>query len=498
MSKSACLSDQPASPQGPASFPPPPSEPLSKPAGTVVLGGGPCGLYAALTLARAGHKVTLIEKEPVLGGLARGHQRGANFYDLGVHMLHAFDPEVFKTIKEIMGDERIEVPLNAKIKWAGSFYRYPLQFGDMVKGMNPLMLAYCSIGLLVYQAWYKCRPVVPQDAEEALIQLYGRPLYEFFFKEFTTRYWGFPPTQLSATFITTKMPRLSAVDVLKKLLAKAGFQDNRVQAVESALSEEILHYSRNGAEVMPRLVAAEIERLGCTVIREAAVEQLTVDAAGQRVVAVTYREAQTGQLRQLPCDHVISTIPIRDLITAFGEAAPEATRASAAMLGTKAITIYGLLVKKTRAIDALYIYYRDKAFHRVGEPKNAGLIVTPSDHTVLIVETTCEVGDATWEGAESVRRAIFADLESEGICRPDEIVEVHLLRTPHGYPVFSLGFEPHLDRVTAFVKSLGNVQTTGRQGGFCYPNMHKAMRMGAEAAKSVLADVSERAASPHP
>ena len=146
MSKSACLSDQPASPQGPASFPPPPSEPLSKPAGTVVLGGGPCGLYAALTLARAGHKVTLIEKEPVLGGLARGHQRGANFYDLGVHMLHAFDPEVFETIKEIMGAERIEVPLNAKIKWAGSFYRYPLQFGDMVKGMNPLMLAYCSIG----------------------------------------------------------------------------------------------------------------------------------------------------------------------------------------------------------------------------------------------------------------------------------------------------------------------------------------------------------------
>lgn len=97
-----------------------------------------------------------------------------------------------------------------------------------------------------------------------------------------------------------------------------------------------------------------------------------------------------------------------------------------------------------------------------------------------------------------MRRAIFADLESEGIYRPDEIVEVHLLRTPHGYPVFSLGFEPHLDRVTAFVKSLGNVQTTGRQGGFCYPNMHKAMRMGAEAAKSALADVSERAPSPHP
>ena len=56
---------------------------------TVVLGGGPCGLYAALTLAKAGREVTLIEKEEVPGGLARGHKRGENYYDLGVHMLDA-------------------------------------------------------------------------------------------------------------------------------------------------------------------------------------------------------------------------------------------------------------------------------------------------------------------------------------------------------------------------------------------------------------------------
>ena len=87
----------------------------------VILGAGPCGLYAALTLAKAGRKVTLLEKEEVTGGLARGYRRGENFYDLGCHMLHAFDKEVFETVSEIMGDERIEVQLNATIKWAGAF-----------------------------------------------------------------------------------------------------------------------------------------------------------------------------------------------------------------------------------------------------------------------------------------------------------------------------------------------------------------------------------------
>ncbi|MCB1228820.1 MAG: FAD-dependent oxidoreductase [Verrucomicrobiae bacterium] len=453
-----------------------------------MLGGGPCGLYAALTLAKAGKKVTLLEKEEVTGGLARGHKRGENFYDLGVHMLHAFDQGVFETIKEIMGDERIEVPLNARIKWAGSFYRYPLQFGDMVKGMNPFILAHCCIGLLAYQSWYKMRPKDPKDAEEALIQLYGKPLYKFFFKEFTTRYWGFPPTQLSATFITTKMPRLSAVDVIKKMLAKFGIKDKSVHAVESALSEETLHYSRKGAEAMPRLVAEEINRLGCRVIPNAIVRGVTLDDAGKRATGVSYRDSETGEERSIECDHVISTIPIKDFLGAFGDHAPEDVRASAEYLKTKAVTIYGLLVKKEKAIDALYIYYRDKAFHRVGEPKNAGLLVNPPDHTVLIVETTCEVGDAKWNGDESARQAIFADLEKEGICKPDEIVEVNLLRTPHGYPIFGLGFEPHLVKVIDFVDALENVQTTGRQGGFCYPNMHKAMRMGADAADRILAE----------
>lgn len=456
---------------------------------TVVLGGGPCGLYAALTLAKAGRRVTLIEKEDVTGGLARGHLRAGNHYDLGVHMLHAFDKGVFETVKEIMGDERIEVPLNAKIKWAGSFYRYPLQFGDMVKGMNPLVLAQCCIGLLAYQTWYKFRPHTPKDAEEALIQLYGKPLYEFFFKEFTTRYWGFPPTQLSATFITTKMPRLSAVDVIKKVLAKFGIQDKSVHAVESALSEEILHYSRNGAEAMPRLIVGEIERLGCRVVRQADVCGISIDPTSGKANAVTYRNTATGTTHVIGCDQVISTIPIRDLLAAFGDHAPADVRESAAYLKTKAITIFGLLVKKEKAIDSLYIYYRDKAFHRVGEPKNAGLIVNPPDHTVLIVETTCEIGDAKWNGDDSARQAIFADLEREGICRPDEIVEVHLLRAPDGYPIFGLGFEPHLEKVNGFVRSIGNVQTTGRQGGFCYPNMHKAMRMGADAADRVLQTV---------
>ena len=460
--------------------------------GSVVLGGGPCGLYAALTLAKAGRKVTLLEKEEETGGLARGYRKGENFYDLGCHMFHAFDKEIFETVKEIMGDERIEVPLNATIKWAGKFYRYPLQFVDMIKGMPKLLFIKCSIGLLWYQFLNKLRPKEPRNAEDALIQLYGKPLYRFFFKEFTHRYWGFPPTELSATFITTKMPRLSAVDVIKKVLAKVGFKEKTTRAVESALAEETLHYSRNGAEGMARCLGAEIENLGCRVITHA--EVCGIEREGKRIASVAYRDTRDGEdgkVHAINCDELISTIPLGDFVGAAGDLAPEKVSQAAAQLRIKPIAVYGLLVKKETAINSLYIYYRDRCFHRVGEPKNAGLTVRPADHTVLIIETTCEIGDEKWNGDQSFVDRIVADLEDEGICTREEIVETHVLHAKHGYPVFSLGFEPHLEIVQEFVASLENVRSTGRQGGFCYPNMHSAMRMGADAADELLKQTAD-------
>ncbi|MCB1225421.1 MAG: FAD-dependent oxidoreductase [Verrucomicrobiales bacterium] len=447
-----------------------------------ILGGGPCGLYAARVLSRAGLSVTLLDKGTRPGGLATSHERAGNWYDMGCHMLHEFDQEIYEDIMGLMGAESIPVQLDAKIRWAGAFYRYPLQFQDMIRGIPPATLAFYTMGLFYAQIRQYLVPWTPVNAEEALIQLYGSPLYEFFFRDFTHRYWGIHPRELSATFITTKMPRLSAVDVLKKALGKFGIKDKSVRAVDSALLEETLHYSRTGAEAMPRAISGAITQAGGSVIQEAEVTRiLTRDG---RVHAVEY--LKDGTTHQLECDECISTIPIPWLASRTEPPPPLSVQEAAGSLRFKPISIYGLLVKKERCIDALYIYYRDRAFHRVGEPKNAGLTVEPADHTVLIVETTCEIGDEKWRGTDAAKAQIFTDLEQENICRREDIVETHLLRGETGYPIFALGFEPHLKALQDWVDQIPNLQSTGRQGGFKYPNMHSAMRMGATAAQRIL------------
>jgi protoporphyrinogen oxidase len=385
---------------------------------------------------------------------------------------------------ELIGDRMHPVALVAKIKHGKGFRRYPLQFADLLFGIPPWTLMHALFGLSIAQIRSKLGQPESRNAEEALIQLYGKPLYRYFFKDFTHRYWGIPPTRLSATFVKRKMPRLSAVDIIKNWLAKFGFKEKRDIAVEGALRKETLYYSSIGASTLPKGLAEYVEHHRGTVVLNAEVTGVNVEDGV--VTSVSYRTPEGPQT--IECDACLSTIPINDMVRTMRPEPDDDVISSCAQLRHKAMAIYGLLVRKERVLeDALYIYFRDHAFHRFSEPKASGVEIVPEGHTTLLVEVTCDVGDDTWNGGQKTKDRIVADLEAEGMITRDDVVEIHVLNNAHGYPVFELGFEPHLDRLMKYVAQFKNLRSTGRQGGFCYPNMHSAMRMGIDAAKELVA-----------
>lgn len=443
----------------------------------LIIGSGVCGLYTGLTLARSGAKVTILEKESRIGGLAAGFKFGDNYCDFGVHMLHAFNQEIYEDCAALMGDERIEAALDARIRWGGSSCRYPLRFRDMLKAMPPFTLFRCVGGLLVAEITGAKKSTDINNAEDALIAFYGTPLYEYFFEEFTHKYWNIHPRDLSAEFIRRKMPRLSAVDVLRKLLPFG--KKNQSDLTESALDTETLHYSKTGAETLPRALASEFTKLGGEILTDATLTNISL-------IPCQAEYSHSGEVNHWQGDHIISTAPLHSLFSLLGKTAPDKIHASVAALKYKPTIVFALLVKKEKAMNGLYTYYRNRTFHRVGEPKNAGLIVKPDGHTMLIVESTCEIDDYKWVGSDEYKKEVIHDLEDEGICEADEIIEWNLMRSAHGYPIYTNGFDAHLAEIQTWIDEQNNLSSTGRQGAFCYPAMHSAMQLGKNTADEII------------
>jgi protoporphyrinogen oxidase len=73
-----------------------------------VLGGGALGLGAALRLAQAGQRVTILEREPQLGGLAAGFSVGPNHLEKFYHHIFRTDTTIIAFIRELgLGDRLI-------------------------------------------------------------------------------------------------------------------------------------------------------------------------------------------------------------------------------------------------------------------------------------------------------------------------------------------------------------------------------------------------------
>jgi len=72
-----------------------------------ILGGGALGLAAALRLAQAGRRVTLIEREPQLGGLAAGFSVGPNYLEKFYHHIFRTDTTIIGFIRELGLQDRL-------------------------------------------------------------------------------------------------------------------------------------------------------------------------------------------------------------------------------------------------------------------------------------------------------------------------------------------------------------------------------------------------------
>lgn len=250
----------------------------------VIIGAGFCGLSAAYELAKHGVRVTVLEKEAEVGGLAGSFMVNGARLEKFYHHWFTSDRYITELVHELGSDDRVIArPTRTGVFYANSTFRLSSPL-DVLR-FSPLSpIDRIRLGLLALRArrvrdWRKLEEL---SAAQWLCQMSGRKVYEVVWEPLLRGKFGPYAGDVSAVWFWNKL----------KLRGGSRNQGG---------GEQLLYYQGGFAALAERLAAA-ISSFGGHIRTSAPVTELLVSE--EKCVGVGI----DGE--RLPADVVIATTPL--------------------------------------------------------------------------------------------------------------------------------------------------------------------------------------------
>ncbi len=395
--------------------------------------------------------------------------------DFGPHTFHVRDTDesrrIIQTILPLFG----ELPpqqhkRGTRVLLRGKYYSYPLRLSELLFGVSPFLALRIAWD---YARANLCLRRVPLDGNASFeawgVQSLGRTLYDLCFGIYSAKVWGLPTSQISSK----QAQRVAKLSLKNIVLRSLGIRSDPQTYFNAYL------YPEQGIGVLYEQMAARVRQAGNTVLLGTALDRIDVDDG--RAVRVHVRRAD-GSVEALACEGVLSTIPLPVLAPRIQPALDEATLAHARALRYRSLRFLYVILNLERATDFHWCYLLDQAFrcNRVSEQKNVSRAMLPDGQTILCFETSCDLGDATWNASEEDSyQWVLADLQRMGLPVEASAVAGHFeRRIDNAYPVYDLAFEEHLFGALRGLHRMPNLLTLGRHGLFLNNSMDDNVLLG--------------------
>jgi protoporphyrinogen oxidase len=427
----------------------------------VVVGAGVAGLTIAHQLSSRRHRVTVVERDAVVGGLARSWHYGDFHFDVGPHRFHTENARVAAFIREILAEDVREIPRRSGVRMFGKFHEWPLR---------PEILLSMPFSLMVRGAFDLLRRehLDGESFEADIVNKYGRTLYSIFFEPYTRKFNFASPAELHQDW--------GRAGVNRAVIDKRASADSLWSLLKTTLLpkpvETTFLYPPTGVGIFAEKLAERIVASGGRVLLQSPVTGLEFETG--RVTAVTTAKERVA------CEGVVWTAPLTLATTLLGMQKPD--------LDYLSTVFYNFEINAPDRIGFQWTYYGgDEVFSRASCPVAFAPTMAPAGKSSLCVEVTCRQGDGTWDRPESLTDRVVADLvRSQTIRRPEDISALHIERMPQTYPIYSLNY---LSELTAGLRELGkygNLLPAGRTGRFWYNNMDHSIGQGLTMADKIL------------
>ncbi len=441
----------------------------------IVIGGGPAGLTAAYELTKQQKKTIVLEKYNKVGGIARTENYRDYHFDMGGHRFYTKSVPVQQMWREVLGEDFLRRPRLSRIFYQNKFFHYPLKPFNALLGLGPIEGARI-IGS--YVRWHLFPYKEEETFEQWVTNRFGKRLFETFFKSYTEKVWGIPCSELKAEWAAQRIKNLSLKTAITAMFLKP-------QETIKTLIEEF-DYPRRGPGMLWTAVQDRINERGGQVQLNSNVVAIHRD--GPRITGVTVE--QDGRTHFRSGSSFISSMPLTQLVQWLDPPPPPKVLQAASQLGYRDFLTVCLIIKKPELFPDNWIYIHDPSVQvgRIQNFKNWSADMVPDPATTSLgLEYFCNEGDDVWNMPDADLIALGTrEIGKIGLARPEDVVDGAVFRVEKSYPVYDADYEQSLDVLKAYVASLENLQTIGRNGLHRYNNQDHAMLTGMLAVRNLL------------
>lgn len=466
----------------------------------VIIGGGPAGLTAARQLINSGAGITpiVIEAEDCVGGLCRTIVHNGLRMDIGGHRFFSKSDIVndwWKSVLDYDGNPETQDnvmmlrPRVSHIYFKRRFIDYPVTASRHT--LRDIGLCNALRSACGYIA-AKVHPRHPETSlEDFYINRFGRPLYRMFFEDYTAKVWGIHPSEMNADWGSQRIKGLSINAVIRNMLTRRHGEHSHV---ETSLIDRF-RYPKYGPGQLWDAVAQQVLQLGGTILTGQRVTAVNIDDS-RHVHSVTVTD-RDGNRQDIPCDYVLSSMPLCNLVPNLrGIDIPAEILKAATDLPYRDFITVGILVDRL-AINApdgslipdtwIYIQDKDVRLGRLQIFNNWSPYLVPSQCVWLGLEYFCAQGDELWSMTDDdfIRMAI-SELRHIGIIdMHTDIRDSIRIRISKAYPAYH-GTYAAMPQIRDFLDSIKGLYCIGRNGQHRYNNMDHSMLTALAAVNAIL------------
>ena len=435
----------------------------------VIIGAGPAGLTAAYQLSKAGIASLVLEKDSIVGGIARTVTYKGFHFDIGGHRFFTKVKPVDRLWREILPEGAfLRRQRLSRIYYNNNYFHYPLRAGDTLLklGIWNSFLILCSYCVA------QVRPKMPEvSLQDWVSNRFGTRLYRTFFKTYTEKVWGIPCNEISAEWAAQRIKGLSLISAVKNALWKG--RPGKDGVIKTLIDE--FDYPKRGPGMMWESATEAIRASGNEVRMGADVTRIHWKPG-----AVTSIQTTSAQgANKIEGTDFISTMPIRELIDKLDPPAPEAVRRAAQSLNYRDFLTVAIILNKPEAFPDNWIYIHEPTVKvgRIQNFKNWSPFMVPDDgRTCLGLEYFCFEGDGLWNMSDPDLIALGKkELVQLGLVDAADVADGCVVRMPKAYPVYDSTYQKAVETVREFLREMPNLQLVGRNGMHKYNNQDHSM-----------------------